>query len=151
MASTCLRARVLRGRDQGVVLRGIGLRSLPTLDGPARRQVAVDQIVRGRLVGDHVGAHAAPDQLGKDLRRVADEPDRARLARFAGGANARERVVEVARLLVEVARRKPHRDARRLALDREHRRAGHRRGERLRAAHAAQAAVRTQRPLRFPP
>ncbi len=66
-------------------------------------------------------------------------PPRARVAQD------RERVVEVRRLPVEVARRKPHLDPARLAFDRQHRRAGHRRGERLRAAHAAEP--RGQDPL----
>jgi hypothetical protein len=61
----------------------------------------VDQVVRGRLVGDHVGPHAAPDQLGQDLAALPTEPiERALPSRSARGS--RERVVEVARLLVEV-------------------------------------------------
>ena len=42
------------------------------------------------------------------------------------------------RLRVEVARAQPHLDAARLALDRQHRGARHRRRQRLRAAHAAE-------------
>ena len=53
-------------------------------------------------------------------------------------AQDRERVVEVLRLPVEVARREAHLDPALLALDREHRCAGHRRRQRLRAAHPAQ-------------
>ena len=51
----------------------------------------------------------------------------------------RERFVEVSRLPVEIARGEAHVDAALLAFDREHRRARHRRSERLRAAHAAEA------------
>ena len=51
----------------------------------------------------------------------------------------RERLVEVFGLRVEVAGLQPHLDAARLALDGEARGAGHRRRERLRAAHAAEA------------
>ena len=51
----------------------------------------------------------------------------------------RERLVEVLRLPVDVAGLEAHLDAARLALDREHRGAGHRRRQRLRAAHAAEA------------
>ena len=45
-------------------------------------------------------------------------------------------------LLVEIARPEAHFDARRLAFDGEHRRPGHRRGERLRELHASTVAPR---------
>ena len=51
----------------------------------------------------------------------------------------RQRFVEIVGLPVEIARAQPHLDARRLAFDRKAGRAGHHRGERLRAAHAAEA------------
>ena len=138
-------ARRLGRRDQARVLRRIALRGLPLRDAPACRQVAVDEIVRGCLVRDHVRPDAAPDQFRKNLSRVADQTDTDRASRSARLFHQRERIVEVPRLLVEIACPEPHFDARRLAFDREHRRARHRRGERLRAAHAAQA--RGQDPL----
>ncbi len=51
-----------------------------------------------------------------------------------------QRTIERCRLLVEIAGIEPHPDSARIALDREQGRTGHRRGQRLRAAHAAQAA-----------
>ena len=54
-------------------------------------------------------------------------------------ANARERVVEGVRHLVQVARLEPALDTARVDLHAEDRRAGHRRRERLRAAHPAEA------------
>ncbi len=91
------------------------------------------------------GLHVASDQFRQDLRRVADQADAHRLLRRAGFTDDRQRIVEVLRLPVEVTRAQAHFDARRLALDGEHRRARHRRRERLRAAHAAQS--RRQNPL----
>ena len=62
----------------------------------------------------------------------------------------RERVIEIPRLLVEIACAQPHLDARRLALDRQHRRPRHRRGERLRATHAAQTCRQDPLVRQFP-
>ncbi len=118
----------------------IGLAALlPLGDGPALRQVAVDRIVRRGLVGDGVGPHAAPHQLGEDVDGVAQQPDRHRLLRPVGLLDHRQRLVEAAGLLVEIARAQAHLDARGLAFDGQARGARHHRGERLRAAHAAQA------------
>ena len=116
---------------------GIGLLlRLPALDAPSRGKVAVHEIVRRGLVGDEVGPHAAARDLGKDLGRVAEE---AHGHRRLGVEHHRQRFVEVRRLLVEVARAQPHVDARLPAFDGEHRGARHGRGQRLRAAHAAEA------------
>src|SRR5207244_12654520 len=49
-----------------------------------------------------------------------------------------QRLVEIARPLVEILGREPPLDARAVHFDDERRRAVHRRGERLRAAHAAE-------------
>ena len=112
------RGRALGRAREVRVLRRIGLRGAPALDRPTRGQVSVDEVVRGRLVGHHVGTHAALHELGNDLGRVAEEAYRTRLARGARATDAHERVVEVAGLLVEVARREAHLDARWLALNR---------------------------------
>ena len=61
------------------------------------------------------------------------------MARRAGLGDDRQRVVDVLREDVEITRLQTHLDARRLALDRQQRRARHRRRQRLRATHAAQA------------
>ena len=105
------------------VLRRIGAAPPASARPSSPRQVAVDEVVRGGLVGDHVGPQPPAwraTSSGSDLGGVAEQADRHRLrcARSAP-ATQRERVVEVARLLVEVARAQPHLDARLLALDRE--------------------------------
>ncbi len=115
--------------------RGLGL-----LQRPAGRQIAVDRVVRARLVGDHVGPDAAAVELGKDLGGVAEEADRKRLFRRVGLYDESERLVERLRPGVEIAGFDALLDARRLALDGEQRGAGHRRGERLGTAHAAEPA-----------
>jgi hypothetical protein len=51
----------------------------PFLDGPAERQIAVDRIVRRRLVGHGVGPDAAPDHLRQISRRIAEQADAGRL------------------------------------------------------------------------
>ncbi len=61
------------------------------------------------------------------------------LRSFVDAFDDRERVVEVLRLHVDIAGAEPELDARRAALDREQRSAGHGRREGLRAAHAAEA------------
>ena len=121
------------------VPRRVGLRGEPALDAPARRQVAVDQVVRAGLVGDEVGPDAAPHELGQDLGGVAEQADRTRLLRRGAGRHARQRVVEAARLFVEVAAAQAEVDPALLALDGQRHRAGEGGGQRLRAAHAAEA------------
>ena len=93
----------------------------------------------GGLVGDGVGPDPAAHQLGEHLGRVAEEPDGERFSLGAGALDHGQRLVQVARLAVEVAGAQPHLDARRLALDGEHGSARHGGGERLRPAHAAEA------------
>ena len=101
------RAALRGGVAQRGMLAGIGLRGLPALDAPAGRQVAVDQVVRAGLVGHQVGLDAARlgalHQLGQQLGRVAEQADRHRLAFGRVLRDARQRVVEVVGLLVEVA------------------------------------------------
>ena len=113
---------------------------LPLGERPARRQVAVERIVRGGLVGHHVGPDAAPHQLGEDLGGIAEQADRHRLACRLRLLDDRQRLVEVVGLAVEIAGLQPHLDAGRLAFDRQHRGARHGGGERLGAAHAAEPA-----------
>ena len=40
---------------------------------PASRQIAVDGIMRGRLVGDRIGPDASAEQLRHDLRRIPEK------------------------------------------------------------------------------
>src|SRR5690606_27180158 len=65
---------------QLLVLRRIDLCGAPALHAPAERQIAVDEIVRGRLIRHQVGLHAALSgalrELRKNLRGVAEQTDR---------------------------------------------------------------------------
>jgi hypothetical protein len=122
------------------VLLGVGLRGAPALDAPARGQVAVDEVVRRGLVGDEVGG-GRPRRTSSGSTSAAlpsRATDRARAGRRVP-PDARDRIVEVARLLVDVARAQAKVDPRLLAFDDERAGAGEGRRERLRAAHAAEA------------
>ena len=100
------------------------------------------EVVRRGLVGDEIGHHAAgartPHEFGQHLGRIAEQADRDRLLARAVLLHECERVVEIARLLVEVARAQAEVEARLLALDVQRHGPGERRGERLRTAHAAE-------------
>ena len=113
---------------------------LPFRERPAGRQVAVGRVMRAGLVGDDVGHHAAADELGEDLRGIAEETHGDRALLRAGLADHRQRLVEIIGTMVEVARLEPLLDAARLALDGKHAGAGEDAGQRLRATHAAEAA-----------
>ena len=95
--------------------------------------------MRGRLIGDDVGHDAAPHELRQHVRRVAFERDRSRDAITTIAIHPRQRIVQVCRALVDVPRRQPPLDAARIDLDDERDAVVHRDGERLRAAHAAEA------------
>ncbi len=79
------------------------------------------------------------DELGQHVGGVAHERDRPGDAVPRGIFDARERLVEVVGALVEVARRQAALDARRIDLDDERDAVVHGDGERLGAAHAAEA------------
>ncbi|EJL76703.1 hypothetical protein PMI12_02167 [Variovorax sp. CF313] len=125
------------------MLRRVFHRGLPLRHAPARRQVAVDQVVRGGLVGHEVGLQAAGlralHEFGQDVGGIAEQRDRHRFLRIAVLLDEFERVVDVARLLVDVACAQAEVDARLLALDVERDGARQRGRQRLRAAHAAEA------------
>ena len=99
----------------------------------------MQRVVGAGLVGDRVGTHAAAHQLGQDFGRVAQQRDGLGFAGRAVFFDAGQRVVEVGGLFVDVAGAQAHVDAALLAFDVERAGAGQRRGQRLRAAHAAQA------------
>ena len=101
--------------------------------------------MRAGLVGDDVRLHATTHQFGKNIGGIAEQADRDRFPALRRLRHDRERLIERAGLPVEITGPQPHLDAARLALDRKHRRAGHRRGQRLGAAHAAEP--RRQDPL----
>ena len=90
------------------------------------------------LVGHHIDRRAAREQLREDVGAVAEEADRQRCAGVAGRHCTPQRVVEIGRLDVEIARRQPPLDPRLVDLDADADAAGHRHGQRLRAAHAAE-------------
>ncbi len=105
----------------------------------ARRDVAVDEVMRRRLVGDHVGHDAARDDLRIDVGGVTAKADGEAAALVLRGADHRQRGVEGGRLRVEIFRLHALGDARRIDLDAEDGGFRHGAGERLRAAHAAKA------------
>jgi hypothetical protein len=118
------------------------VRGTPGLDTPADRKVAVDEVVRAGLVGHEVGLHAARpcalDHFGQQFRGVAEQADRNGLLLRRVVSEAGQRVVEVGRLFVEVARTQPEVDARLLTLDVQRASACESGGQRLRTAHAAE-------------
>ena len=87
----------------------------------------------------------AQQQLGEHERGVADDADRERVALVLRRDDPRDGVVEVGRVLVEVAVLDAAREARLVDVDDEHRSAVEGHGERLRAAHAAASAGQRQR------
>ena len=106
---------------------------------PALRQVAVDRVVGGGLVGDDVRADAAADELGEDVGGVAEEADGLRLAGLRPGLDQGEGLVEGIGAFVEVSGADAEIDGVGVALDGEAGGAGEDRGEGLGAAHAAEA------------
>ena len=94
--------------------------------------------MRRRLVGDRVRLHAATHQVGQHLGCIAEHANRERFPLAASALDHRQSFVQVLCLDIEIAGLEPHLDARGLAFDRKQRCARHGRGERLRAAHAAE-------------
>ncbi|HEX2304091.1 MAG TPA: hypothetical protein VHH57_10755 [Gaiella sp.] len=103
--------------------------------------------MRRRLIGDEVEGLAAPRELGHDLSGVSQQPHRQRPSLAGRSANASERVVDGVDSFVEVPRVQATLNPHGIDLDAEHRGAGHRPGERLRPAHAAETR-RQDRPAR---
>src|SRR3954462_8717489 len=89
--------------------------------------------------GDNPAAVAG--QLGEPLAGVAEQADRQADALVGGLADAVDGIVDVGGHLVQVAGLEPAGDGVRVALDVEACGTGERRGQRLGAAHAAQAGV----------
>ncbi len=94
---------------------------------PAERQVAVQRIVRAGLVGDHIRAYAAFDQLRQDLRRVTAQRHGYR-APFGGiFFDAGKRVIKGGGLFVDVTGTQTKIDAALLAFNVQRTGAGERR------------------------
>ena len=110
----------------------------PLRQRPAPGQVAVDGIVRRRLVGQTIRPHAPAQQLGQHVGGIAEQRHRDRFVFLGRLADDRQRIVEVLGLHVDIAGAQAELDAAGTALDREARGAGHGRGHWLRPAHAAQ-------------
>src|SRR6478735_1394939 len=119
------------------------IRSL--FDREATRDVARQGIVCGSLVRYEIEVLGTPSELGNDLGRVAEEPDRQGAALTCCRANACKRVVERASDLVEVTGIESSLDPCGVDLDAENRGAGHGGGQGLRAPHATEAG-RQDRP-----
>ncbi len=119
--------------------RGIGsAQRRGFLDREADRDIAGERIVRRRLVGDEVEGFTPPCSSGTISAALPSSPTESGRRVGGCGADPSDRVVDGVRDLVEVARLEPPLDAGRVDLDAEDRRAGHRRRQRLRAAHAAE-------------
>ena len=104
-----------------------------------RGHVAGERVVRGGLVGDDVEPLAGRRPGGLDLRGVADERDRQRLPLGRPRPRRRERLRGVVGEPVDVADVEPPSRPRLVDLDRDAGALVHRHGQRLRAAHPAQA------------
>ena len=113
----------------------------------ARRDVSHPQVVRGCLIGEHVGHDAPPHELRQHLRDVPDESHRERAPPRARVLDQPKRRVEVVLEPVAVAGLHPPPDAALVHVHTQKRRAVHRGGERLRSAHPAEPARDDQPPL----
>jgi hypothetical protein len=111
----------------------------PLLNRPADRQVAVHRVMCTGLVGHAVRAHPAPDQFRQDVGGIAEQCDGFCLASLRVLRDARECVIKVGGLLIDIARLQAEIDAGLAAFDVEAAHARQRCGEWLRATHATQA------------
>gem|GEM_PF-2226501 len=118
--------------------------SAPQLGGLGERQptrdVSVQRVVRRRLVGHEIRNDVAPDQLRVHVGCVADDRDGSSLLPGPGRVHLRQRVVEVAGDDVQIAVLDPAASPVGIHLHAEEHRPVHRRGQRLRSAHAPEAA-----------
>ncbi len=136
------RAHVLghrRHRPRDVGVRIAFAQPLRVVERQAVGHVAVQRVVRRRLIGQDVGRDAARDQRRQHVGGVAAQADRARDPIARPAADAIERLVEAVGGFVEIPRGEPALDPLRIDFDDERRGAVHRRGERLGAAHAAES------------
>ena len=108
-------------------------------DVQPERHIAGEGIVRRGLIRDEVEGLAAAGELRHDFGRVAEQPDREATPVPLRRADARERVVQRVGRLVEVARLQATLDPGRIDLHAENGGVEQRPGERLCAAHPAQA------------
>ncbi len=120
---------------------GIGFAAgYPFGDGPAGGDIAVDGIVGGGLVGDDIGVIIAGEDLRENFSGVAEQADGARCARAARIFDHGHGLFQRFGARVEIAGFQAFFDAAILRFHGEHGGTGQRCGQRLRAAHAAEAA-----------
>ena len=106
--------------------------------------------MRARLVREDVGRHLERDQALEQVDDVARHSDGARDPTFLPVERLVDRLVDVLDHHVEVARVEPLLDPRAIHVGAEEDACVHRRGQRLRATHAAQAAAHDEPVLQRP-
>ena len=131
------------GLGEGRVLGGVFARLQPALHGPAGRQVAIDQVVGGGLVGDDIGADGAAagatHQFRHHLGGIGAQTNRDRFTAFGMKGDQGQRFVQRCGLFVQVACAQSKVNRALLALDVQRAGACKSGGQWLRATHAAQS------------
>ena len=129
--------RDARARAPHIVIR----RSASQCGGGGERQaggdIAVQRIVRRRLVRHDVGLEAAPHQLGQHVGAVSNEPDRDSGSVSPSVLAPRQRLIDRSCRAVEIAGLETTLHARGIDFHGEANALVHRGGQRLRAAHPA--------------
>ena len=125
-------------RSRDVVGRAAVAQTVRFVERHAVGDVAVQRIVRRRLIRQHVGRDAARDERRQDVGRVRAQSDRPCHAVACPAGDRVERLVQAVGRLVQVACGQAPLDAPGIHLDHQRRGAVHRRGQRLGSAHAAE-------------
>ena len=132
--------RNARARAPHIVV-GRGAPQLGRLGGTeAGGDVAVQRVVRRRLIRHDVRREAAAHQRRQHLGAVAHDPDRERGSALSRIRSPRERLVQRCRRAVDIARLQPPLHARRIRLHRQTDPFIHRGGEGLGTTHPAEPA-----------
>ena len=95
--------------------------------------------MRTGLIGNHIGSHAACQQLGKYFRCITEQPHRNRTVTRAGGFDDLQGLIEFGRHLIDITGLQTFANSLRITLDRQHRPPRHGGGQRLRATHATKS------------
>ena len=101
--------------------------------------VPVERIMRARLIGHDVNHRVARHERRQHVRCVPGKTDRERPPLLPRALEASQRVIEVSRALVQIARFDPPLDPAQVNLHTERAAAEHRDGQRLCGSHAAKA------------
>ena len=122
---------------------------LPHLGGlgqsPALRQVAIERVVGGGLVGDHIRGDTTGHQLTEDISGVTQQTYRHRFTGGLGGLNHGQGVVQAGGFFVNVAGTQTKIDTAFIAFHGQHGKTRHGGCQRLGTTHTAEAA--SQYPL----